>query len=153
MPVFAYSQQNKQLDITAKYISLYLKDTTGKSLWRPIREMPAGDFKCLERENGDLLITYNRIDPPSKLINTTKDYQDLAENYPKELCGFIIKGFYHDPEQPIDLFLVLYYDKNRPNTLIMIKCLGDGKQIFGVNFYSDQMFNPLQAENIQFKLL
>ncbi|OMP75640.1 hypothetical protein [[Flexibacter] sp. ATCC 35208] len=150
LPFIGSCQNKEKLNVTAKYISLFLRDTSGKAFWRPIRETPAGDFKCYENENGDLIATFNKSDPPSRFINETKSHLEELAKIPKEICGYKFKGVYYIETHPAALSHVFYYDEKRPNDLVFVRYLVIGQNLLSVNFYSDKQDNPLKEANIQF---
>lgn len=67
LPFFSSCQDTSKLNIDAQYISLYLKDKNGKAYWKDMNEMPAGDFKCQEKDNGNLIVSFNKNEAPCLL--------------------------------------------------------------------------------------
>lgn len=143
LPFLGTCQNKGKLDITAKYIALYLGDTSGHAHWRPIRESPTGPFKCHEEENGDLTVTFNRIGPPSRFINETKNHSEDLKKIPMEIAGYKFKGVYYIETHPAALSHVFYYDEKRPNDLVFVRYLVVGQNLLSVNFHSDKQVNPL----------
>lgn len=152
IPILSACQDKNKLYITAKYISIYFKDKNGKSDWNEIKEMPAGDFKCQEQDSGNLIVNFNRNDPPSEFINRTKEYKEEIQKIPTEICGFQFKGIYYEPSEPADMAYAFYFNPNKPNSLVMVKYIGVGQTIYGVNFYSDKKVNSLKEANYKFDL-
>jgi|GEM_PF-2851297 len=151
-PLFSFCQKTNKLNITAKYISIYFKDNNGNASWNEIREMPAGDFKCQEQDSGKLVISFNRNEPQSEFINTTKEYKEEIQKIPHEICGFRFKGIYYESSEPADMAYAFYINPHKPNSLLMVKYIGVGQTIYGVNFYSDKKINPIQKANYKFDI-
>ncbi|SFW22209.1 hypothetical protein [Chitinophaga sancti] len=152
LPFFAFCQDTSKLNVDAQYISLYLKNKNGNAYWKEMSEMPAGDFKCQEKDNGNLMVIFNKNEPPFEFINNTINYKEEIRKIPNDICGFKFKGFYYMESQPVDLVYAFYYSSKMPNSLVMVKYMGFEQVIFGANYYSDKKVNPLKEANYKFDL-
>lgn len=129
--------------VSAPYLSMSLEAKDNRARWQPMHKMPAGNFTLEWLKSGDILISYNRNEAPTKYLKETNFSSKDLQKLDKKISGFSLKGIYLDPEQPPEFYYVIYFNPKMKNSILLElhALLG---HVVSATYYSDKKINPFQ---------
>lgn len=129
--------------VSAPYLSMSLEASDKRAKWQPMHKMPAGDFTLEWLKSGDIIVSYNRNEPPMKYLKETNFSAKDLKKIDKNILGFSLKGIYLDPEQPPEFYYVIYFNPKMKNSILLElhALLG---HVVSATYYSDKKINPFQ---------
>jgi hypothetical protein len=130
--------------VSAPYLSMSLEAKDNRARWQPMHKMPAGDFTLEWLKSGDIIVSYNRNEPPTKYLKETNFSSKDLQKLDKKILGFSLKGIYLDPEQPPEFYYVIYFNPKMKNSILLElhALLG---HVVSATYYSDKKINPFQT--------
>ncbi|MBB6236867.1 hypothetical protein HDC90_001482 [Pedobacter sp. AK013] len=129
--------------VSAPYLSMSPENNDVGAKWQPMHKMPAGNFTLQWLKSGDVLVSYNRNEAPTKYLKETNFSSKDLQKLDKEIFGFRLKGIYLDPEQPPEFYYVIYFNPKMKNSILLElhALLGN---VVSATYFSDKKINPFQ---------
>ncbi|MGQ7854581.1 hypothetical protein ACUN24_10065 [Pedobacter sp. WC2501] len=129
--------------VSAPYLSMNLEAKDNSARWQPMHKMPAGNFTLEWLKSGDIIVSYNRNEAPTKYLKETDFSSKDLQKLDKKISGFSLKGIYLDPEQPPEFYYVIYFNPKMKNSILLELHAVLG-HIVSATYYSDKKINPFQ---------